>query len=389
MTTSFPLQAGGVSGVFVERLVRNLPAWIETIVLTPSTTQPLDRHRKLPYQLRCIRYAPRRWQKLAHQPGGIPTALDQNKWQYLLLPFFCLALFIACLRTMRHVELVHANWSVNGVIAGLAGLGARTPIVTTLRGEDVTRGIQSRGYRVILKSCLRLSHEIVAVSEAIREKLVNQYPWCEHKLSVIPNGVEPQLLEVPKRPVVKHPKLELVTIGSLIRRKDLPTILRALKKLESRQDIELSIIGSGPERANLKNLVQALGVTHKIIFVGAVSPNKIRTYLQKSDVFVLASLSEGRPNVVLEAMAAGVAVIASDIDGIHELIQNEHTGLLFPVGNADVLSRHIARLHADSSLRMSLATAARTFIRRKRLLWPETGRKYAALYQQAVEQNRV
>jgi len=105
-------------------------------------------------------------------------------------------------------------------------------------------------------------------------------------------------------------------------------------------------------------------------------------------VLVLASSSEGRPNVVLEAMAAGVPVVAGDIDGVREMIGDNERGLLFPVGDVQRLSDCLQRLLRYPPLAEKLAHSARQWILDERLTWDHTVGQYVDLYRQAIEDHK-
>ncbi len=388
LTTSFPLKKGGVSGVFIQRLVKNLPSFIHATVVVPSGTELPSNGDECNYRLKCFRYAPWRWQILAHQPGGIPVALKRNRGAYFVLPFFLLVMFIACFREARKSDLIHANWSVNGAIAGIVGRLTGKPVVTTLRGEDVTRAESSGLYRGFLNLCLKNNDRLITVSEAISISLKQNFPKYKDKVSFLPNGVEAELLNIARAPQDKSGVFRLVTVGSLIPRKGVTTIIKALAQLKDRQQFHLSVIGSGAELSGLEALVQRESLLGSVEFVGEVVPEKVVDYLVKADAFVLASYSEGRPNVVLEALAVGVPVIASDIDGVRELISDGMTGLRFPAGNSEVLTQKIEQLAKDSELQMYLAKQGREFIVQNRLVWSDVGERYAQIYKEVTDHRK-
>lgn len=385
LTTSFPLLPGSSSGVFVHRLVKALPSSIRAVVLTPDHSAPA--HASLEINTVPIRYAPRRLQTLAHGPGGVPAALSRNPWQYLLLPFLLGAAFLACVRMARRVDLIHANWSVNGVIAGLAGLITRRPVVTTLRGTDVAKAEHSALYRLLLRVCVRVSDRVVAVSHALAASTIRLCPGSEKKVVVIPNGVEPQLLDV--RRERRGMKLRFVTICTLVRQKGVHVILDALNQMPQNVDWEMVVVGEGPEAANLTSLAKSLNMAHRVHFLGKLKPADIPQVLREADVFVLASFSEGRPNVVLEAMACGVPVIASRLEGISEIVRHGESGLLFEPGHAVELCAQLTLLARDRALGERLGSSARSFIRDRKLLWNETGERYAELYEQTLAEHRA
>lgn len=378
LTTSYPLTAGSSSGIFVARLIEHLPDTIGVTVVTPAprtgTVNTADKT-----SLAMFRYAPQRWQILAHEPGGVPVALRTHRWAYLLVPFFLVSMFVSCLRAARRADLIHANWAICGVIGALAGRLLRVPVVTTLRGDDVTRAQRSSFDRMILRLCLQLSQRVVCVSESIAAWVRSRYPQAAASVCVIENGVEDMFLEIAeKRNAATSGVCRFVTVGSLIARKGVERIVAALRRTSS--NAHLTIIGDGPEQARLHTLVDTFGLRERVRFAGAVPPPAVADRLADADVFVLASHSEGRPNAVLEAMAAGLPVIASHIPGVDELVEHDTTGFLFNPDAVDALAAYMRTLADSPELRRRFGCAGRDAIRRRGLYWRATAENYARVY---------
>lgn len=387
LTTSFPLVQGARSGVFVKQLVENLPADLQVSVLTPDgTTRAASQSDK--FVLIRFRYAPRKWQQLAHGPGGILASLSQKKLSCLLLPLFLFSSLVSCFRYTLKVDVVHANWSINGVIAGLAGFLAGKPVLTTLRGSDVNLIRSSWLMRQLVHLCLCLSKRVVVVSTSLRESIEKEFPDHCHKIQVIFNGIDDRFYVRKKYPVVTPAKtVRFLYVGNLVKGKGVNLILEAAASLTN-QDWALDIVGDGVERHNLITFCKQNSIDTKVTFHGAVAPEKVPCFLQKADVFVLASLSEGRPNVVLEAMATGLPVIASGIPAIQELITHGDQGLLFPCGNIEKLTEAMGRMISQVDERRMMGKAAREYILAQKLSWPEAGRQYAAVYHE-MHKNRM
>lgn len=383
LTTSFPLRGGPPSGPFIQRLVENLPSGIAATVLTPCFERRQDYKEPPGYQVTCFRYAPISWQRLAHVPGGIPAALRARPVLYLLLPWFLLCMITACWRAVRDAELIHANWSVNGVVAGMVARLRRVPLVTTLRGEDVTRAEQSGVFRWFLANSINASTRVVTVSEAFQARIVNRFPDSAWKVRLVHNGVGRELLGCRARSGSSG-VLNLVTVGSLIPRKSIATLFRALALLPAPDAVRLVVVGDGPERSGLERLASELGIGASVDFASSVPPGNVIRYLEQADVFVLCSRSEGRPNVVLEAMAAGLGVVATAIDGVTEIVRDGRSGLLFEPGDAEALAGLLERLRNDAGLRTRLAQEAREWIRSQNLFWDATGEQYAAIYRESL-----
>lgn len=380
ITTSFPLTERSASGPFVLELVRHLPDDIEPTVITPCGTDRSAPTTVNGYRLNCFRYAPRSWQILAHAPGGLPAALRGKTLAWPLLALFVPALFLASLRAARTADVIHANWSITGVIAGLAGRLTGTPCITTLRGTDVELGERSRLFRLALRLCVRLNRHSVTVGAGLRARIASLLGQNESSMAFIPNGIDQLFFDVP--PPVAQPILTLVAIGSLVPVKGLETLLQALALLGSECDWRLTLVGEGPERSSIEARAQDLGISDRITLTGALAPAAIPGILAKHAVFILSSRSEGRPNALLEAMAAGRAIIASDIPGVRELIVDGRNGLLFPVDQPRALAECLRRLHDEPTWGHALGANARESV--EGLRWTATGQAYAVLYRQAA-----
>ena len=387
LTTSYPLIPESPSGIFVARLAQHLSSSFMTTVVTPASCTPIAPKTTSRMTVHAFRYAPRSLRVLAQLPGGIPVTLRARRWTYLLLPGFLLSMLLSCLRHAQNVDIIHANWAICGCIAGLVGKLRRVPVVTTLRGDDVTRAQRSILDRVILSLCLHWSSAVVCVSHSMDAWLRKQYPLLANKMCVIENGVEDTLLSLPleRKLVSTALPLQLVTVGSLIPRKGIDLIIYAMQRLSDRSTIALTVIGDGPDKLRLEQMVDTLELRQHVRFAGAVPPSAIAYELAKAHVFVFASHSEGRPNAVLEAMAAGLPVVASDIPGVNELVQHGVTGFLYQPDSADALAAHIQCLLEDVDLRARFGQAGRDNIINRGLRWPTTAENYSRLYRSLSE----
>ena len=369
-----------MSGIFIRRLVSRIPQDCRVTVLTPDGRLPF-----VPpdngYKVEAFQYAPKKWQILAHEPGGVPMALHNHKSCLLLLiPMLGLFLYHS-LRLARKSDIIHAHWSINGVIGGLSGILTGTPVLSTLRGEDISRAKTSFIYKVLLSICLRLSARCVTVSSTMEKELVAEFPDASEKIQIIPNGIDETLYELP---FSKHAdRVRILVLGNLIPLKGVDTIIKALAILEKGETPwQLTIAGEGSEQVYLQRLVAKAELTKQIHFIGRVAPEKITALFAETDILVQASHREGRPNAVLEAMAAGKTVIGSDIDGINELITDEVNGLLFPAGNPEQLALHLQRSIKSNTFRKELGQAARQTMLDMKLSWNNCAAAYTDLYNQ-------
>lgn len=326
------------------------------------------------YSLSTFVYAPARWQVLAHGGGGIPGAIGDNPFLILLVPGFILSMLISCFRHARHADLIFANWSVCGVIAGVVGRIKGIPVVTTIRGEDANRIEVSVISKSMIKWCLRLNKKVVTVSDEMSAQIRQVFPEYSEKVLSIANGVA--VADVSNSRHVRYSGtdvINIVTVGSLIPRKSVATALHGMVNLSP--EYRLTVIGDGPERDYLERLAYELGVNNRVRFFGHVSPGRINEMLREADIFILTSHAEGRPNSVLEAMAESLPVVGTDIAGVRELVIPGVTGYLVPVDDHNSLAESIKKL-SDPNVRVMLGNAGSQEIISRGLTWDRSAELY-------------
>ncbi|MCX8146594.1 MAG: glycosyltransferase, partial [Azovibrio sp.] len=272
VTTSYPLQEGNPSGIFVKRLADALGRDDSLTVLTPASRATLQHIAAPPTVVECFRYAPKSWQRLAHEPGGIPVALKQAPWLWLLVPAFLVSMTLSTLRHGRNADVIHANWAMPGLICGIVGKMLGKPVITTLRGSDGSNLEHDVFKRSLINLVFKLNARIVTVSAPMQAMLYRLFPeYGEHCLH-IPNGVDSQFLAL-TLPTATPQKLRLISIGSLIPRKNVKSIITALQGLPA--TVTLTVVGEGPEQAALARLTQELGLSQRVTFAGNVAPANI------------------------------------------------------------------------------------------------------------------
>ena len=145
----------------------------------------------------------------------------------------------------------------------------------------------------------------------------------------------------------KRKKKRILLVALLSPTKGIPYLLQALAQLkERRQDFVLDIVGNGPDRQYYEKLTEKLELGKMIKFCGIKSKSEVAKYMTKCDFLVLPSLWENLPCVLIEAMASGIPVIATDVGGVKEMI-NENVGLLIPPKNTKALEKAIEHMLAN------------------------------------------
>mgnify|MGYP001380045090 CR=1 len=362
-----------------------MPSGILVTIITPASIRvgsPLVRNG---VHIFPVRYAPRSMQRLAHEPGGLPVALRHSPLLYVILPLLICQLALKTLWSGRRTRLIHANWAVNGCIAGIAGALTGRPVLTSLRGEDVSRARVRLGAKITLSMALRMSSRIVAVSHDMAVWLRETFPWAAGRISVIENGVAPAFLAIgaDRKPSTLSTPL-IVSVGSLIPRKGHCVLIAALA-LCADLPWQLRLIGDGPSQAGLAEQAKALGLAERVHFVGTQAPDLVTKHLAEASLFAFPSLAEGRPNALLEAMATGLPIVASEIDGVTELMVSETTGLLTPPHDEAALALALRTLLTDAAMASRLGVAAHAHIETLGLTWPAAAQRYADLYRALAE----
>jgi glycosyltransferase involved in cell wall biosynthesis len=221
-------------------------------------------------------------------------------------------------------------------------------------------------YKLADRYSARYVTQYIAVSRALKERLIRERKISADKISIIYNGVEldqynPELYSPSEGRLslgIKDDYPIVGTIGRLVYQKGLPYFLEAAARVYfHNKEVRFVIIGHGSEEASLKNLADSLGITHACTFAG--QRFDIDRLLSAFDIFVLPSLLEGLPRVVIEAMAMARPIIATDIDGVREQITNNQTGLLVKPADSKLLAKAIMEILDDEQKANSLARKAR------------------------------
>ena len=280
---------------------------------------------------------------------------------------------LAIWRAARRNALVFVNGlgSESALAALLAGRAAVHKIVGDYAWERVasrgwyrgtldeyqtaSKNLTGRFFDIVRTVPLRMARHIIVPSRYLRG-IVAGWRIDAEKISVIYNAAAPDTASpTAAPPLPAWSGRTLLTVCRLVPWKGVDAILRRLPHLP---DTRLVIAGDGILRRELAAVADTLSVSERVIFLGHVSAAEVRGYMRRADAFVLNSTYEGLPHVVLEAMAAGIPVIATDAGGTGEVVENEATGLLIPVGDEAALQAAIERLWNDPALSRKLTAEA-------------------------------
>ena len=290
--------------------------------------------------------------------AGIPVrSLDHHVVKRRLSPTF--AWKLALLVRQGHFDLVHAHMYASAFASACATLGTATPLVLTEHSEANWRS--QRACRCARWFYQRAKH-VIAVSKEIRRRLIEQDGVPFDRVSVIMNAVPP----VPALPTSRSLDLPaglqngpLVGVATRLQpEKGVAYFLEAAAHvIQVSPHIDFLVIGDGPLRHELQAYAKQLGIHKHVHFLGFRLD--ARALIGLLDILVIPSLSEGTPLVTLEAMAAGVPVVASAVGGIPEQIRHQYEGLLVQPGNSRALGEALLQLLQHPALMRRLGEAGR------------------------------
>jgi glycosyltransferase involved in cell wall biosynthesis len=228
--------------------------------------------------------------------------------------------------------------------------------------------LRNEMYGGVVKSLIKKmyphAHKIIAVSEGIKQDLIHNFHIRDDKIEVVYNPIDTEEIKTLSREELIHPWFQeqipiIVSVGRLTKQKGYPYLLRAFSLVRKSLPCRLFIIGEGEDKKKLVQMAHKLDLKEDIEFCG-FQKNPFK-YMARSSLFILSSLYEGFPNVLLEAMALGLPIISTDCpSGPTEIIEDKKNGLLVPAKDENALSQAIITLLRDSDLRNSLGREAKT-----------------------------
>jgi len=269
------------------------------------------------------------------------------------------------LKTLFIIKRIGAQiLHIQGVSTGLGGFLAKKilkkPYVIWGQGDDVYSFWTFKlVQKPLSKMILNNANGVLALTEYMKTEMSKS---TKKSIDVIPNGINLAMFEnlqkgsTYQRLTKKEGQNTIIFVGRLHQVKGIKYLIEAMDLVrQKRRDTRLILVGDGPEKANLAQLVEDRKLERYVTFVGKVSNEKIPEYMIVSDIFVLPSLSEGFGIVILEAMASGLPVIATKVRGIPEIVKEGVNGLLVEPKSPRDLAEKISIFLDDDELKSTIA----------------------------------
>ncbi|RRQ22833.1 glycosyltransferase [Thiohalobacter thiocyanaticus] len=369
-TTLFPHPGQPGAGLFIRERMFRVAAHCPLTVVAPVPWFPL--------QGLIRRFRPHyRPPAPCHE---VQQGIEVHHPRFLALPgigrrFDGLMLALGSRRLLRRLDrqgrvgLIDAHFGYpDGYAAVRLGRWLNRPVTLTLRGTE-PRHSRTPGLRARLLRALRGADHIISVSESLRQVAIG-LGIAPERITVVGNGVDAAKFQPVDRARARRDlglpaqAQVLVTVGGLCERKGFHRVIEQLPQLCERfPDLHYLVVGGpsaeGDWTDRLKSQAAELGLEARVHFLGSLPPERLKGVLSAADVFVLATRNEGWANVILEAMACGLPVVATDVGGNAEVVSAPELGSIVPFGDGEALRAALTAALARAWDRQAIIDYAR------------------------------
>ena len=400
LTSSYPLYAGDTTAPFIKELAVGIAALGHRVeVVLPAH----PRLRRAPHErgigLHPYHYAPglRRLQVWGYA-SSLAGDVGLKGSAYAAAPLALAASTVATARLARRLrpDLVVAHWVIpNGPPATLAARLAGCPLVVSLHGSDVFLAERKAPIGRAARAVFGRAAAVTACSPDLAARAIGLGAQAA-TTTTIPYGVDPARFRpaTPDERAAVRAELGLydgdrlvLAGGRLVYKKGLDVAIAAFASAAVREadPARLVIFGYGDLEGELRAQAARLGLADRVLFAGRIERDRIPALFAAADLFLLPSVHDhagnvdGLPNTLLEAMATGLPIVASDVVGVPTVIDDGVHGLLVPERDVAALGAALAALLRDPARAAALGAAARSRVERE-LTWPQIARRFLGVY---------
>jgi len=353
LSSLFPSKVSPNHGIFVREQLKEIRKLCSVVgVISPIPWMPL--------------------QNILSRKGSNKISTSEEEWdnikvyhpRHFLIPkltvylngflyFISVCLFLRRKKELANFDILHVHFAYPAGFAGvLLGKMLKRRVVLSVRGTDINYFPKNPILKTFIKYALKNVEEIIAVSDALKEK-VSELGIDENKITIIPNGINLELFKPISKKIARekagltdHKKV-ILFVGSFVKVKGVEYLLEAFKEIctsNNSSGITLVLIGSGPLYATIKKKICDYGIDGRVLLKNSIPHKEIPMWMSSSDVFCLTSLNEGRPNVLYEAIACGIPVVATNVGGISEIIVSRKLGELVTPKNLTEIENALKRV---------------------------------------------
>lgn len=402
LTSSYPKFRGDTTAPFVESIATHI-----TTVKNTAVHVVLPEHRELkrgaledgvyfhPYK-----YAPRPEWTLWGYAEALRGDVKLKRGVYALAPLALTSSFNELMRlTAREkFDVIHAHWVLpNAPVAALVAQRRKIPLVISMHGSDVFMAEKNRVFGSVARWCFDRAAWITACSDELMQRAL-LLGADESKTELIPYGADAKVFHVhPDEAARVRAQLNLkpddvmiLAVGRMVYKKGFEFLIGAMPQiLEQTPHARLVLVGYGDLRESLEARSHSLGLNGHVTFAGRVPRQEIPAYFAASDIVSVPSVRDdagnvdGLPNVVLEGMAAGKPIVASNIAGFPDVIGHGESGLLVPEKDSTAIANAVVQLAGDAALRERLGAQGRIQVH-ENLNWDNVARRFVRVYERVL-----
>ncbi|MCC7429768.1 glycosyltransferase family 4 protein [bacterium] len=293
-------------------------------------------------------------------------------------------------------DIIHLNLKYSIIFGGLASKFCKIKsVLTTIRMHELWKletGFKFKVERLFVRFAYSKINKVICVAHSIKKFEEKIKVFNTKKLKVIHNGIDLSLYEnlKPKTDLRKELGFDektkiILTVGRLDPMKGLQFLIEATPKILAKQpNTKVLIVGEGSYRNELENLIAKLKLEKDVFLVGLKTIEEVQNFYQNSDIFVFPTLSEGLSNVLLESMINGLPVVATEIGGNCEIIENEKSGILIEPENSEQIAEKVCEILANPEKAKFLSENAQKRVREEFSI-QKTAKEYLKLYEQGLK----
>ncbi len=298
-----------------------------------------------------FRYAPAILENLAYG-GQMQKTVSRNPLNAMLFLVFLFSFFFRSYHLVKKgdVDVISCQWWIpGGLIGWILSFFSRKPFWVTLHGTDIRILKSSNLFNPLAKKVFKRASGVSCVSSFLRDFLVQSGLIEKDKVKIIPMPVETKKFKFQK-PLKKNNKT-ILCVARFTRQKGLDYLIQAIKVLFDKGfDFETKIIGGGPEKHYLEEMIKDLGLSERVFLLDGMPQEQLFSHYRESDLAVLPSIEEGFGLVLVEAQLCGRPVIGTDSGGIPDIIRDKVTGLLVKPEDPLDLAEAMEKVLVDSNL---------------------------------------
>ncbi|KMQ50976.1 Glycosyl transferase, group 1 [Chitinispirillum alkaliphilum] len=390
LTTSFPAHNGHHQSPFVFNFAKTLSEKVNVDIICPFYAESSDKEERWGnLKIHRFRYLPSKMQTLI-SGGGIPSNFKRSLLAKLQLPLLYLSMLFKSVKYVKECDIIHVQWSLTGLIGMVLKNMYKKPLILTERGSSLNEAMKFSVTRKVLTWILK-SCDYITTNNFEQLRVINTLGFTKN-IETIPNGIDVEKFS-PQDQIEIRQKLGLplnrkivLYVGWLIENKGISSLLECCKMItEIIPELLFLLVGEGIDKKNYMQYVVDNGLEGNVKFTGAQKPASIPHYMNAADVLILPSFSEGRPNVVPEAMACGLPVIATNVNGTPEFIKSGIDGVLVEPGKPECMKDELLKLICDEKFYASIKEKCRSAVITNNLTWENTADRYIRIYGKMLE----